>query len=201
MVADELEAAERWGVPDFIAAAERTLGLLDGGESGLARLARSVALLEESPCRLELASSLIEHGSALRRAGERRAARTQLTRGLRLAHEHGAWLLTERAKQELSASGERLRRLEVTGRDALTPAELRTARLAAEGRTNREIAQMLWISTKTVETHLGRIYLKLDIKSRRELPRALEPAAPAAQGHRESRGSGDARASAEIRNR
>jgi DNA-binding CsgD family transcriptional regulator len=167
----EREVAERFGAPRWIANADTALGLINGD---LAQLERAAAVLERSPFRLDLAAALIEHGAALRRAGERRAAREPLRRALELAHHHGAWLLSERASQELAASGARPRRIDVSGRDALTPAELRTARLAADGHSNREIAQLLWISPKTVETHLGRIYMKLGIGSRRELAHALD---------------------------
>ena len=66
----------------------------------------------------------------------------------------------------------------ITGRDALTTTEDRIARMAAEDMTNREIAQALFVTVKTVETHLGRAYRKLGISSRRELPRALQHAEP-----------------------
>jgi DNA-binding CsgD family transcriptional regulator len=64
----------------------------------------------------------------------------------------------------------------ITGRDALTASEERVARLAASGRTNREIAEALWVTLKTVETHLSHVYRKLDIGSRDNLPGALEAA-------------------------
>jgi DNA-binding CsgD family transcriptional regulator len=70
-------------------------------------------------------------------------------------------------------AGARPRRPRITGRDALTPAELRVARLAADGRSNREIAAELFLTPKTVETHLGRAYAKLAIHGRRELAQAL----------------------------
>ena len=81
--------------------------------------------------------------------------------------------LANRARDELSRSGARLIREPVSGVEALTPSEVRVAELAAEGLTNREVAQALFVSEKTVETHLGRVYRKLDIKSRHALPGAL----------------------------
>ena len=96
-----------------------------------------------------------------------------LRRGHALAAECGATRLANRARDELSRSGARLIREPVSGVEALTPSEVRVAELAAEGLTNREVAQSLFVSEKTVETHLGRVYRKLDIKSRHALPGAL----------------------------
>jgi DNA-binding CsgD family transcriptional regulator len=104
-----------------------------------------------------------------------------LRAGLDLAQRCGATALAERAHDELVASGARPRRLVLTGVDALTASERRVAEMASEGLTNREIAQALFVTEKTVEGHLGHAYRKLDIRSRSELPKALirqpEPAA------------------------
>jgi DNA-binding CsgD family transcriptional regulator len=81
--------------------------------------------------------------------------------------------LAARANVELAATGARPRKLVLSGVDSLTASELRVAKLAAKGRTNREIAQELFVTMKTVETHLGHVYQKLDISSRKELPEAL----------------------------
>ena len=105
--------------------------------------------------------------------GERSAARDVLRRAHALAAECGALRLASRARDELSRSGARLIREPASGVEALTPSEVRVAELAAEGLTNREVAQALFVSEKTVETHLGRVYRKLDIKSRHALPGAL----------------------------
>jgi DNA-binding CsgD family transcriptional regulator len=96
-----------------------------------------------------------------------------LREGLDLAHGCGASALAARARQELVTAGARPRRDALRGRDALTPSELRTAQLAADGRTNREIAQALFVSLRTVETHLTHTYQKLGINSRERLPGAL----------------------------
>jgi DNA-binding NarL/FixJ family response regulator len=82
--------------------------------------------------------------------------------------------LAERAYQELRAAGVRPRKVLRTGVDSLTPSEVRVAQLAASGKTNREIAQELYVTPKTVEFHLGQTYRKLDISSRKELGSALE---------------------------
>jgi DNA-binding NarL/FixJ family response regulator len=91
------------------------------------------------------------------------------------AYAIGAAPLADRAAEELRASGARPRKRAVTGFDALTPSELRVARLAAEGRSNREIAQELFVTMATVETHLTRTYRKLDLDGREGLHSALNP--------------------------
>jgi DNA-binding CsgD family transcriptional regulator len=132
-----------------------------------------VATLAETTARLEHAHSLVELGAALRRTGDRWAAREPLRAGLELAHRCGALPLDERARIELAASGARPRKAVRSGVEALTPSELRVARLAAGGRTNREIAQELFVTVKTVEFHLRHCYQKLDIARRNELADAL----------------------------
>jgi DNA-binding NarL/FixJ family response regulator len=123
---------------------------------------------------LELAHSLAELGAALRRAGQRAAAREPLAEALDLAVRCGARRLAAFAREELKATGARPRRDWRTGVEALTPSELRIVRLAAEGRTNREIAHELFVTLKTVEGHLSRAYTKLGIERRAELSRVLE---------------------------
>jgi DNA-binding CsgD family transcriptional regulator len=172
-VREELEVARRWGAPRAVALALRVMGLIEGGEEGLTHLREAVATLEDSPATLEQARTLTELGAALRRQGERVASRDPLTRGLDLAHRCGATALEERAREELVATGARPRRAALSGVDALTASELRVARLAADGMTNREIAQALFVTPRTVETHLTQIYRKLDIESRQGLAAAL----------------------------
>jgi DNA-binding CsgD family transcriptional regulator len=150
-------------------------------EKGRALLEQAVETLRYTDARLEHARALVELGSALRRSGRASDARAPLREGMDLAHRCGAAPLTARAQDELAASGVRRRpRTMLRGVEALTPSEGRIARLAATGRTNREIAQSLFITRKTVEMHLHNAYRKLDIDSRAELPRALtQEAAPA----------------------
>jgi DNA-binding NarL/FixJ family response regulator len=123
--------------------------------------------------RLELAYSLTELGAALRRAGARTAAREPLRRALDLAARCGATPLSERAREEALAAGARPRRPFTSGMQALTPSELRVARLAAQAMGNRDIAQALFITTKTVSDHLSSTYRKLNINSRDELAIAM----------------------------
>ena len=118
---------------------------------------------------LEQARSLCELGAHLRRAGERTAARDPLRRALGLAHACGARPLAARAREELLLAGARPRRDAQTGRGALTSGELRVARLAADGHTNREIGQKLFITTKTVEGHLARIFRSSTYTTERNL--------------------------------
>jgi DNA-binding NarL/FixJ family response regulator len=138
-------------------------------------LRESVATLEPSPARLEHARALIRLGTGLRVRGQRREAREPLAQALDIAHRCGASVLVEQAQAELIANGARPRRKALTGPEALTPSELRAARMAANGLTNREIAQALFLSTKTVDSHLSRTYEKLGIHSRQALADALAP--------------------------
>ncbi|MGN6170584.1 MAG: helix-turn-helix transcriptional regulator, partial [Solirubrobacteraceae bacterium] len=148
-------------------------GLAEGGPRGLELLRESVTVREGSPALLERARSLGELGAALRRSGRRGDAREPLAEALDLAARCGARPLAARVREELNATGARPRREWRTGVEALTPGELRVARLAAEGQTNREIAQTLYVTLKTVEAHLARGYAKLGITARSELPEGL----------------------------
>jgi DNA-binding CsgD family transcriptional regulator len=115
-------------------------------------------------------------GALLRRRNRRIEAREHLTPALDAAHRAGAEPLVERALTELRATGAKPRRILLTGVDALTPSERRVAELAAQGMTNREIAQALFVTARTVEGHLTRVFQKLDLSSRQEVADALAPA-------------------------
>jgi DNA-binding CsgD family transcriptional regulator len=168
-----LAAARAFDAPSAIGAALRTLGLVRGGPAGIDLLAESVAVLEAGEARLERAHSLVELGAAIRRAGHRTAARDPLNRGMDLAHACRADGLAERARTELVATGSRPRRIPRSGVDALTASEHRIARLAADGMTNREIAQALFVTVRTVQIHLQHAYRKLGIEARTDLPAVL----------------------------
>ena len=171
---EELELARRWGAPRTIGVALRVAGLTRAhAQAALAPMRESVAALADSAARLERGRSLIELGAALRRAGHRSEAREHLYAGMEIAHACGAEPLVGRAREELIASGARPRRAMRTGVDALTASELRVARLAAEGRSNREIAQALYVTLRTVELHLTHAYQKLDISGRGALADVL----------------------------
>ena len=169
----ELADMRVFGAPRAFGIALRTAGLARGRDEGLALLRESVAALDDSPALLERGRSLAELGAALRRDGQRAAARDPLARALDLAVRCGARPLANQAREELKAAGARPRRPWRTGVDALTPSELRVARLAAEGHSNREIAYELYVTLKAVEGHLGRAYAKLGIEGRSQLARAL----------------------------
>jgi DNA-binding CsgD family transcriptional regulator len=169
LAGEELERARAFGTKRATGLALRAAGAVAPADQQVALLEESVSVLEASPAILQRGRSLVELGAALRRRGQRRVAREPLRRGLDLAVRCGAAPLVERARQELLASGARPRRDAIAGRDALTPSEARIARLAAEGMTNRQIAGSLFLSPKTVEMHLGRVYRKLGIDSRRML--------------------------------
>jgi DNA-binding CsgD family transcriptional regulator len=173
LVAEDLKLARAFGAPQALGIALRAAGLIEGGNRGLEQLTQAVAVLERSPFKLELARTLAERGRALRRAGRRSDAREALLRGLDLAHHCGARRIAAAARAELIAAGAKPRRDAVTGRDALTAGELRVARRAAEGLTNREIAQSLFITTNTAKAHLNRVYRKLDVTHRGQLADAL----------------------------
>ena len=138
-------------------------------------LEEAVATLERSPSRLELARALVDLGEAMRSPGRRKDAHAPLERGAELATACRAPVLRQRALDGLAALGDRPRRLMFSGEESLTGSERRVVALAVEGRSNRDIAQELFVSPKTVENHLGRVYVKLGITSRRQLAGALGP--------------------------
>jgi DNA-binding CsgD family transcriptional regulator len=170
---EELQLAQELGTPRAVGIAQRAVAMAGPADERQSGLEAAVAALESGDARLELARVTCELGAELRRRGERSAAREVLRRAYALATECGATRLATRARDELGRSGARLIREPASGVEALTPSEIRVAELAAEGLTNREVAQALFVSEKTVETHLGRVYRKLDIKSRHALPGAL----------------------------
>ena len=178
LVEEELQLAQATGLPRPVGIALRTSGILAPDPAdGLACLRESVETLEHSPARLEQARSLVELGSALRRMNRRTDAREPLERGFELANECGAQRLVRRAQHELIASGGR-RRAEFARGKTLTASELRVAQLAATGASNAEIAQTLFVSPKTIETHLAHVYAKLGLAgagSRWRLADALDP--------------------------
>ena len=154
---DELDAARAWGAPTTVGRSLRVLGTVRG-QAGLADLVEAVALLEGTPERLELAKALAALGTAMRLARRPTDAREPLRRALELATVCGAEPLAEHARTELHAAGVRPRREALSGVESLTPSERRVADLAAAGRTNRDVAQELFVTPKTVEVHLSNAY-------------------------------------------
>jgi len=140
----------------------------------------SVERLARSRAAVELARSRLLYGEWLRRENRRVDAREQLRAAHEMFDRMGAAAFAERAGRELSATGETVRKRTVETIDELTTQESQVARLAAQGRTNPEIGALLFISPRTVEYHLRKVYPKLGISSRRELRRALPGAEPSA---------------------
>lgn len=173
---DALDRARRAESRWALGRALRTLALLTPGAAGIDLFEESVHVLEHSPARYEYARSLVAWGAALRRANRRTDARRPLRVGLDLAQHCGAEHLAAQARTELAATGSRVQKMRTTGPQALTPSEARIAALAASGLSNPQIAAMLHITRKTVEKHLAGTYTKLAVNSRRDLPRALDPA-------------------------
>jgi DNA-binding CsgD family transcriptional regulator len=170
---DQVEVARRSGNGQALGIALRARGSAADGDEAVALFAEAARVLADSEARLEQAHAAVELGSALRRTGERADAREPLNRGLSLARSCGATRLAERAFEELQATGARPRKLLRGGVDSLTPSERRVARLAADGLPNKEIAQTLFVTVRTVETHLRHAYQKLDIGSREQLAESL----------------------------
>jgi DNA-binding CsgD family transcriptional regulator len=174
MAQAELADVKVFGAPRALGVALRAAGLAQGGNEGIGLLGESVASLRKSPGALERAHSLAELGAAMRRNGCRSAAREPLAEALDLAARCGARPLAARVREELKATGARPRREWRTGLEALSPRELRVAQLAADGRTNREIAYQLYVTLKTIEGHLARAYTKLGIERRHELSKFFD---------------------------
>jgi ATP/maltotriose-dependent transcriptional regulator MalT len=170
---EELELARRFGAARPLGIALRARGLIEPGEAGIATLRESVDVLARSPARLEYARGLVALGAALRRANARADARGPLSEGLAIADAVGATPLAEQARVELIACGARPRSVMRVGADALTASERRVCELAASGKTNPEIAQLLFVTRATVESHLHSAYRRLGIRSRKELAAAL----------------------------
>jgi DNA-binding NarL/FixJ family response regulator len=169
---EELVPARAWGSPGVVGRTLRILGTLER-EAGLPRLEEAVAVLERSKWRAERARALAALGAAIRRDRRPTEAREPLRLALDLASTCGADGLVEQVRTELAAAGAQPRSNALSGVEALTASERRVADLAAEGQTNRDIAQGLFVTPKTVEVHLSNAYRKLGIRSRRELAGAL----------------------------
>ncbi|MDH6137589.1 DNA-binding CsgD family transcriptional regulator [Kitasatospora sp. MAA4] len=172
---EELRLTRDWSAPLARGRALRVAGLVHRGEPGTTFLEQAVQRLESTQARLEYAKAAAEYGASLRRGGQRTDSRRVLTEALDVARTCGATALMEQVLAELKAGGGRPRRHMVSGSESLTPSEIRVAELAAAGRSNREIAQTLFVTPKTVEAHLASSYRKLGITSRRQLADQLPP--------------------------
>ena len=173
LATDELKLSRRWGAPRAIGVSLRACGLVERGTSGEELLREAVDVLAASPARLEHARALTDLGAALRRSNSRSEARRYLREAVDLAHGCGAIALVARGNEELAATGAHPRSVMLSGLESLTASERRVAQMAAEEVSNKDIAQALFVTVKTVEMHLSRVYRKLDIESRRQLAGAL----------------------------
>jgi DNA-binding CsgD family transcriptional regulator len=170
---DELELARVFGAPRALAVAKRAAGVVAGGERGEALLREAIEAFGRCDAGLERARALADLGAMLRRRNRRTEARELLREALDAAHRMGAKRLAEQAEIELRATGARPRRIVLTGLDSLTASERRVAELAGQSLTNREIAQQLFVTDRTVEGHLTSVFRKLQLESRTELPAVL----------------------------
>ena len=175
---EELQLARAFGAPRALGVALRAAGVVAGGDRGASLLREAIHAFERAGARLERTRALADLGAMLRRRNRRTEARELLRDALDVAHRAGARPLAEYAETELRATGARPRRLVLTGLDSLTASERRIAELAGQGLTNREIAQTLFVTARTVEGHLTSVFRKLQVSSRDELPAALAGGAP-----------------------
>jgi DNA-binding CsgD family transcriptional regulator len=173
---DQLERVRAFGAAPAKGRALHVAGVVTGDEPGIELLTEATEELGRSEATLAHAHALLDLGATMRRAKHRVDCRVPLREAADIARRLGAVPLAERAREELEASGARPRRLELSGIDSLTARERQVARVAASGLSNREIAQELFVSKKTVETHLGSIYRKLEVSSREEVAAALATA-------------------------
>jgi DNA-binding CsgD family transcriptional regulator len=169
LVDEQLRLARNLAVPRHIAVALRTAARFADTADANRYLREAVDLLRDGPARLELARTLADLGELLMRDGDRRAARDTTRQAAELALECHAPAMAERLNVSLTAGGGRPSRLSASGVHALTPSERRIARLVADALTNRQIAERLFVTEKTVEAHLSRTFRKLGVRSRTQL--------------------------------
>nr|WP_246324494.1 AAA family ATPase [Petropleomorpha daqingensis] len=174
LAVEHLELAARVGLPEPRGAGLRALARAADRDEAVGLLQQAVAVLADSPAQLEHVRALVDLGTALARTGCREQASDVLRRALDLADRGGLQRLARLSRDELHACGARPRRTAVSGVESLTPAEHRVAVLAARGLSNPEIAQELYVTRRTVETHLTHVFQKLCIPTRSELPAQLQ---------------------------
>ena len=153
----------------------RSRALVSEGREAEQCYAEAVERLGRTPLRPDLARAHLLYGEWLRRENRRLDARRHLQAAYDLLDAIGADAFAERARRELLATGEKVRKREVDTYSQLTSQEEHIIRLARDGRSNREIAAELFISTRTVEWHFRKVFAKLGITSRRELHNAVPP--------------------------
>lgn len=174
---EQVAAARGFAARPLLGTSLRTLGSIIGGLDGIALVEEAVDVLDGSGAKGEHTSALLDLGRLLRLDRKPARAKEHLQRGLDQADRNGALLLASEIEEELHLCGARPRRRAITGVHSLTPAELRVATLAAQGHSNPEIAQSLFVTRKTVEKHLGSVFQKLHVSSRDQLPAVLDSSA------------------------
>lgn len=175
LAGEEVDRCRRLGLRVALGRSLRAAGSLAGGAAGLAMLEEAVALLRSAPDVVAHARALVDQGAALRRSGQSAAAREPLRDGLRVAEAAGAAPLAATAEAELHAAGGRRGQGQAASGPAaaLTPTQHRIAQLVTEGLTNGQVAQRLYLTTKTVEWHLGQVYRRLQVADRHELSEVM----------------------------
>ncbi|MFJ7336623.1 AAA family ATPase [Streptomyces sp. NPDC101116] len=169
----ELQLARTWGVPETIAVALRARGLVTGGRSGLDHLEEACRILAGTPARFRYAQAQADRGLLALECGYTDEGRAALRDAASLAFECGAESVGDQALAGLRSLGDRPRTPTFRGRTALTLAQRQVAELAAQGMTNAEIAQRLYVGVRTVEMHLTKAYTKLGVQGRHALYEAL----------------------------
>jgi DNA-binding CsgD family transcriptional regulator len=167
------ETTQPAGTDYAIGMEARSRALLSDGAAAEQLYRQAIDHLGRTTLRPELARAHLLYGEWLRREGRRIDARDQLRMAYDLFFAIGMEAFAERARRELLATGEHVRKRSVETQDQLTPQETQIARLAGDGRTNPEIGAQLFLSRRTVEWHLRKVFDKLQVRSRRELPAAL----------------------------
>ncbi|MFG2309698.1 AAA family ATPase [Streptomyces sp. NPDC048566] len=180
---EELRLARIWNTPRVVGRSLSALGTATGGRQGLELAEEAVRLLREAPAGPELPAALVAQGRQLAAAGERARARGPLREAAEHAERLGSVRLHTLAEEALRGAGARRAAAPRTGADALTPSEHRIATLAANGSTNPEIAALLHLARRTVETHLTSVFRKLGISRRGQLAERLGPGGQAPQEH------------------
>jgi DNA-binding CsgD family transcriptional regulator len=169
LAGEEVELANRFGAPRALGIALYAAARVADGADRLDLAREAANVLSRSQARLEYARALAELGDMAGPGRDDTERRATLREALELANTCGASALEGRILASLRAAGARPRRARLTGPQALTPSERRVARMAASGLSNREIAESLFVTVRTVEFHLRRAYRKLRIEGRSEL--------------------------------
>ncbi|MFD4778912.1 LuxR C-terminal-related transcriptional regulator, partial [Streptomyces sp. NPDC058427] len=176
------ELARRWGTSRALGLAALARGAITPGGAGIETLTEAVATLADSPARAEQAKAELVLGRALLKTGDQRAAREHLRSATDLAQRCGALATAAHARRMLVTAGGRMRKMSASPLDMLTGMERRVAELAAAGASNRSIAETLFLTVRTIETHLTNVYRKLGVSGRTELGSALRtPSVPDGQ--------------------